>query len=116
MESEVSPQLLVNIFQANTPLHDGAVIIRNNKIAAAACVLPLSDEKLTSKKIGTRHRAGMGITSETDSIVIVVSEERGTISVCKDGKITMDLGEEALKKFLINNLVPKTSKDNRKKK
>ena len=81
MNSEVSPQLLVNIFVPKTPLHDGAVVISNNKIAAAACVLPLADDTDIAKELGTRHRAAIGISKESDSIVVVVSEETGKISV-----------------------------------
>ncbi len=107
MEAEVSPQLLVNIFEPNTPLHDGAVIISGNKIAAAACVLPLSDDKDISKELGTRHRAAIGISKESDSIVVVVSEETGKISVAKDGTLIADVREDVLKKILISNIVTK---------
>ena len=84
MDAEVSPQLLVNIFVPNTPLHDGAVVISNNKIAAAACMLPLASDKDIAKELGTRHRAGIGISKEADSIAIIVSEETGKVSVAKD--------------------------------
>ena len=87
MNAEVSPQLLVNIFEPKTPLHDGAVVISGNKIAAAACVLPLADDKDIAKELGTRHRAAIGISKESDSIVVVVSEETGKISVAKDGTL-----------------------------
>ena len=107
MNSEVSPQLLVNIFVPKTPLHDGAVIISNNKIAAAACVLPLADDKDIAQELGTRHRAAIGISKESDSIVIVVSEETGKISVAKDGTLIADVREDALKKILISNVVTK---------
>lgn len=105
MNSEISPQLLVNIFVPNTPLHDGAVIISNNKIKAAACILPLSNDKNIAKKLGTRHRAAIGISKETDSIVVVVSEETGKISIAKDGTLIADVNEETLKKVLIKNIV-----------
>lgn len=107
MNSEVSPQLLVNIFVPNTPLHDGAVVISNNKIAAAACVLPLADDQDIAKELGTRHRAAIGISKESDSIVVVVSEETGKISVAKDGTLIADVREDALKKILISNIVTK---------
>lgn len=107
MNSEVSPQLLVNIFVPNTPLHDGAVIISNNKIAAAACVLPLADDKDIAQELGTRHRAAIGISKESDSIVVVVSEETGKISVAKDGTLIADVREDVLKKILISNVVTK---------
>ena len=107
MDADVSPQLLVNIFEPKTPLHDGAVIISNNKIAAAACVLPLADDKDIAKELGTRHRAAIGISKESDSIVVIVSEETGKISIAKDGTLIADVNEEALKKILISNVVTK---------
>lgn len=107
MNSEVSPQLLVNIFVPKTPLHDGAVIISNNKIAAAACVLPLADDTDIAQGLGTRHRAAIGISKESDSIVVVVSEETGKISVAKDGTLIADVREDVLKKILISNIVTK---------
>ena len=107
MNAEVSPQLLVNIFEPKTPLHDGAVVISGNKIAAAACVLPLADDKDIAKELGTRHRAAIGISKESDSIVVVVSEETGKISVAKDGTLIADVREEVLKKILISNIVTK---------
>lgn len=105
INAEVSPQLLVNIFVPKTPLHDGAVIISNNKIVAAACILPLADDKQISKELGTRHRAAIGISKETDSIAIVISEETGKISIAKDGTLIADVDEETLKKVLIKNIV-----------
>ncbi len=107
MNAEVSPQLLVNIFEPKTPLHDGAAVISGNKIAAAACVLPLADDKDISKELGTRHRAAIGISKESDSLVVVVSEETGKISVAKDGTLIADLREDVLKKILISNLITK---------
>ncbi len=107
MEAEVSPQLLVNIFEPKTPLHDGAVILSGNKIAAAACVLPLADDKDIAKELGTRHRAAIGISKESDSIVVIVSEETGKISVAKDGTLIADVREDVLKKILISNIVTK---------
>lgn len=111
--SEISPQLLVNIFQPNTPLHDGAVVISDGKIMAAACMLPLANDKNISKKLGTRHRSAIGISKESDSIVIVVSEETGKISVAKNGTLIADVKEEALKQILIKNLVPKVEEKKR---
>ena len=105
MNSEVSPQLLVNLFVPKTPLHDGAVIISNNKIAAAACVLPLADDADIAKELGTRHRAAVGISKEYDAIAIVVSEESGKISIAKDGTLIVDVKEDALKKILIKNII-----------
>ena len=117
IDSEISPQLLVNIFQPNTPLHDGAVIISDGKIAAAACMLPLANDKNISKKLGTRHRSAIGISKESDSIVVVVSEETGKISVARNGTLIADVKEDALKQILIKNLVPKVEdkRKNRKK-
>ena len=102
MDSEISPQVLVNIFVPKTPLHDGAVIINNNKIVAAACILPLANSTDISKDLGTRHRAGIGISKESDSLV---SEESGKVSIAKDGTLIADVKEEALKKILIKNIV-----------
>ncbi|MBO5478631.1 MAG: diadenylate cyclase CdaA [Clostridia bacterium] len=107
MNSEVSPQLLVNIFVPNTPLHDGAVVISNNKIAAAACMLPLASDSDIAKELGTRHRAAIGISKESDAIAIVVSEETGKISIAKDGTLIADVKEEAMKKILIKHIVTK---------
>ena len=107
MQAEVSPQLLVNIFVPKTPLHDGAVVISNNKIAAAACMLPLANDMDIAKELGTRHRAAIGISKESDSIVVVVSEETGKISVAKDGTLIADVREDVLKKILISNIVTK---------
>ena len=113
MESEISPQLLVNIFVPKTPLHDGAVIISGNKIAAAACMLPLAGDNDIAKELGTRHRAAIGISKESDSIAVVVSEETGKISVAKDGTLIADVKEDALKKILITNIVTKRFGDGR---
>ena len=107
MDADVSPQLLVNIFVPKTPLHDGAVVISNNKIAAAACMLPLASDQDIAKELGTRHRAGIGISKESDSIAIIVSEETGKVSVAKDGTLIADVREDVLKKILINNIVTK---------
>ena len=107
MDSQISPQLLVNIFVPKTPLHDGAVIISKNKIAAAACMLPLAGDKDIAKELGTRHRAAIGISKESDSIAVVVSEETGKISVAKDGTLIADVREDTLKKILITNIVTK---------
>lgn len=105
INAAVSPQLLVNLFVPNTPLHDGAVIISNNKISAAACILPLANDKEIAKELGTRHRAAIGISKETDSIAVVISEETGKISVAKDGTLIADVDEETLKKLLIKNII-----------
>ncbi len=116
LDSEISPQLLVNIFVPKTPLHDGAVIIANNKITSAACILPLTDDKDVVKGLGTRHRAAIGISKESDAIAVVVSEETGKVSIAKDGTLIVDVEEDALKRILIKNLVtarfgPEVKKD-----
>ena len=116
MDAEVSPQLLVNIFVPNTPLHDGAVVISNNKIAAAACMLPLAGDQDIARELGTRHRAGIGISKESDSIAIIVSEETGKVSVAKDGTLIADVREDVLKKILISNIVTKRLNEARGKK
>lgn len=105
INAEVSPQLLVNIFVPNTPLHDGAVVISNNKVTAAACMLPLASDADIAKELGTRHRAAIGISKEADAIAVVVSEETGKISIAKDGTLIADVKEETLKKILIKNIV-----------
>ena len=105
IDAEISPQVLVNIFVPKTPLHDGAAIISNNKITAAACILPLADDKDIAKELGTRHRAAIGISKESDSIAVVVSEETGKVSIAKDGTLIADVKEDALKRILIKNLV-----------
>ena len=107
IDADISPQLLVNLFVQKTPLHDGAVIISNNKIAAAACILPLANDKEIASGLGTRHRAAIGISRETDAIAVVISEETGKISIAKDGILIADLKEETLKSILIKNIVTK---------
>lgn len=115
MDAEISPQLLVNIFVPNTPLHDGAVVISENKIAAASCMLPLSDDKDIARELGTRHRAAIGISKESDAIVVVVSEETGKMSIAKDGTLIADVREDVLKKILIKNLITEPNLKNIKK-
>ena len=105
MDCEVSPQVLVNIFVPNTPLHDGAVVISNNRIAASACILPLADDKDIAKELGTRHRAAIGISKESDAIAVVVSEETGKVSIAKDGTLIADVKEDALRHILIKYLI-----------
>lgn len=96
----VTSQLLINIFEHNTPLHDGAVIIRGNKLLAATCYLPLSDNVNLSKALGTRHRAGVGISEVTDSFTIIVSEETGAVSVAVGGELIRDIDKESLRNKL----------------
>lgn len=115
INAEISPQLLVNIFTPNTPLHDGAVIINENKIAAAACMLPLAADGDIARELGTRHRAAIGMSKESDAIIIVVSEETGKISIAKEGTLIADLKEESLKKILISNVITKRFRENDRK-
>ncbi|AIQ14611.1 diadenylate cyclase CdaA [Paenibacillus durus] len=96
MNSIVSSELLINIFIPNTPLHDGALIMQSNQIAAAACYLPLSENPFISKELGTRHRAGIGITEVTDAVSVIVSEETGQISLAINGQVVRDIKEESL--------------------
>ncbi len=101
LDSVVSSQLLINIFEHNTPLHDGAIIVRGNRITAATCYLPLSDNMLLSKELGTRHRAGVGISEATDSLRVIVSEETGAISVAYKGELKRDVTPEVLREQLV---------------
>ncbi|PQP86780.1 diadenylate cyclase CdaA [Paenibacillus sp. AR247] len=109
MQSMVSSQLLINIFIPNTPLHDGAVIIQNQQIAAAACYLPLSENPFISKELGTRHRAAIGISEVGDAVSIVVSEETGQISLAINGQVVRDIKEESLISKLYEELRPNSS-------
>lgn len=97
IDGKVSSQLLINIFEHNTPLHDGAVIIRNNRIVSATCYLPLSDSVEIGKEMGTRHRAAVGISEVSDSLTVVVSEETGGISIARNGKIARHLDPQGLR-------------------
>lgn len=96
LDALVTRQLLINIFEKNTPLHDGAIIVRGDRVVAATCYLPLSDNMALSKDLGTRHRAAVGISEVSDSLTIVVSEETGSVSFAKEGNIYRDVDEEAL--------------------
>ncbi len=115
LNADVTAELLVNIFIPKTPLHDGAVIVRNNKIEAASCFLPLSQNPNVSKELGTRHRAGLGISEESDAVVVIVSEETGRISVACGGELNMNLSPEALEKTL-GKLFDVNKKDGKYKK
>ncbi len=110
IDSEVSPELLTTIFNHHTVLHDGAVIIRDERLYAAACVMPLTSAFLSDRHLGLRHRAAIGITEETDAIVIVISEERGTISFTHNGRIIRDLDKERLRSILNTFLRKKPQK------
>ncbi|MBO4289306.1 MAG: diadenylate cyclase CdaA [Lachnospiraceae bacterium] len=100
VDALLTNQLLINIFEHNTPLHDGAVIVRGNRVAAATCYLPLSSNSNISKAFGTRHRAAVGISEATDSLTIVVSEETGRVSLAEGGVLREDIGREELFKVL----------------
>ena len=112
LDALVSSQLLINIFEHNTPLHDGAVIIKGDKIRSATCYLPLSENLSLSKALGTRHRAGVGISEVTDSVTIIVSEETGKISIAQRGRLRHNVQEEELRTCLValQNKVPVTKK------
>ena len=100
LNSQISAALLENIFEPNTPLHDGAVVIRGSRIMAAACILTLSEGKGISRELGTRHRAALGVTETTDAITLIVSEETGIISTARNGKLTRHLDRKALEELL----------------
>lgn len=104
IDGDVSRQLLINIFIPNTPLHDGAVVIRDNKVKAAACFLPLSQSKDLTKDLGTRHRAGVGISEVSDCITLIVSEETGEVSIAKSGKLYRDIAKDRMSNILKKNL------------
>lgn len=104
IDAKLTNQLLTNIFTPNTPLHDGAVIIKNDRIVAAACYLPLSESPSISRDLGTRHRAALGISEVTDALTIIVSEETGSISYTKNGELYRNVSEEQLAKVLTKNL------------
>ena len=105
LDSQISSELLINIFIPNTPLHDGAVIIQKNQIAAAACYLPLSESPFISKELGTRHRAAIGISEVTDSLTIIVSEETGGISLAKNGELHRDLKLDHFQEILSTEML-----------
>jgi diadenylate cyclase len=104
LDSVVTASLLSTIFQVGTPLHDGAIVIRRGRIAAAGCILPLSSKLKAQSLFGTRHRAALGISEESDSLSIVVSEERGTVSIAMSGRLTTSLNELRLRRVIKNAL------------
>ncbi|QKS69826.1 TIGR00159 family protein [Paenalkalicoccus suaedae] len=104
MNAKLTSELLINVFIPNTPLHDGAVIIKNDEILAAGCYLPLSENPFISKELGTRHRAALGVSEVSDAITIAVSEETGSISVAMEGDLHRNVDEAALRKLLVNGL------------
>lgn len=111
INSDVSKELLENIFVPDTPLHDGAVIIKDNRIAAASCILPITDREGLDREFGTRHRAALGLSEISDAIVVVVSEETGKISIAINGKIIRNLSNDALKKELKKRVKKTNIKD-----
>lgn len=114
IDSKLSKEMLISIFLPYSPIHDGAVLVQKNRIKAAGCFLPLTLNLNLSKELGTRHRAAIGVTEETDAVVIVVSEETGTISVVIGGKITRDLDTQALRRVLTNVMRPARKKTKRR--
>ncbi|HBF7285846.1 TPA: TIGR00159 family protein [Clostridioides difficile] len=108
IDAEISRQLLINIFIPNTPLHDGAVVIRDSKVKAAACFLPLTESKDLSKDLGTRHRAGIGVSEVSDCITLIVSEETGGVSIAKAGKLYRYISRERMMNILRSNLKTNT--------
>lgn len=115
MQSMISSELLINIFIPNTPLHDGAVIVQNRRIAAAGCYLPLSENPFISKELGTRHRAAIGISEVGDAVSIVVSEETGQISLAIEGQVVRDINEESLISKLYEELGPNPNQVEKRK-
>ncbi len=115
LNSDVSSELLINVFVPNTPLHDGAVVIRDNKIIAAACFLPLTQNPDLNIELGTRHRAAIGITETSDCVSLVVSEETGKISLSMEGSLTRNLTVDSLEKALNKILSPEPNQLNTKK-
>ena len=111
IDSRVSSELLINIFIPNTPLHDGAVIVRDNRIAAARCILPLTQNETLSQEFGTRHRAALGLSESSDAAVIVVSEETGKISFVSNGNMSRNYTEETLKKMILKTLSSESAKN-----
>lgn len=111
INADMQAELIKNIFYPKTPLHDGAVIVRNGKIAAAGCILPNSSNPNISKELGTRHRAGIGMSEVSDAIVIIVSEETGSISIAIDGMLKRHLAPDTFEKILKNELMPDTSEN-----
>jgi len=111
IHSDVSKELLQNIFVPDTPLHDGAVVIKDNKIAAASCILPITDREDLDREYGTRHRAALGLSEISDAIILVISEETGKISIVANGKIVRNLSEEILRKELKRRVKKNNIKD-----
>lgn len=113
IDAVLTSQLLINIFEHNTPLHDGAVIVRGNRIVSATCYLPLSDNMELSKQLGTRHRAGVGISEVSDSVTIIVSEETGQVSVAKNGRLMRNVNSTRLREILVETQNKKVVENNK---
>ena len=105
INADVSDYLIRNLFYDKAPLHDGAIVIEANRITAAACILPLPKHTYVHNDLGTRHRAAVGLSEVSDAIIIIVSEETGTISVAKESELKRDFTEDSLRKFLVKELV-----------
>ncbi len=116
MDATVSSELMKNIFYPKAPLHDGAVVIRNGRLAGAGCMLPLSSNMNLSRDLGMRHRAGIGMSEHSDAIVAIVSEETGAISVSSNGRLKRHLAPETLERILRNELLPQDTKINKVRK
>ena len=106
VDGVVTVQLLINLFFPNSPMHDGGAVLRGNRVMAAGCLLPLSENPALSRTLGTRHRAGLGVSEQTDAVAVIVSEETGTISVARDGELTRGLSEEEMKATLLELFTP----------
>ncbi len=114
IDGKISTQLIINIFEDKTPLHDGAIVVRQNRVAAACCILPLTEKEI-GKELGTRHRAAVGVSEISDAFVIVVSEETGFISLAHDGKLYKHIDENKLRKMIIFNNVENSKKTFKRK-
>ncbi|GMA54377.1 hypothetical protein GCM10025857_57340 [Alicyclobacillus contaminans] len=116
LDADITGELLINIFIPNTPLHDGAVIVRNGKIAVSSAYLPLSDSNMISKEYGTRHRAAAGVSEVSDALTIVVSEETGGVSLTLNNRLYTELSQDEYLKVLRDNLIVESPDKNKKKK
>ena len=115
LDADISPELILNIFYHNSPLHDGALLIRDGRILAAACMLPLSNNINLNRDLGMRHRAGIGISERSDAVAVIVSEQSGAISVAVDGMLKRDLDADTFEKLLRNEFMPGDKKKRAKK-
>ena len=109
IDAEINSRLIENIFFKNTPLHDGAMIIRDNRLYAAGCLLPLSENPDIIKDLGTRHRAGIGMSENSDAVVVIVSEETGVVSVAVEGQLTRNFNKDSLYTYLRQQLTAESS-------